>query len=361
MKINVLTKWFDSPNETAFLYPLLRHKSGLKEEGFIIDYFSEISSKLLDCDVILISSKFFSKKWESHQIQETLETIDKLKKRNAKLIYADISDSSGTVHLKMLGIIDLYIKNQVYKNKLNYMKSFYGYRIYTDYYNKEFKIKDRFPSYSEPAINSKDLNKIQIGWNSSLGNYGNLSFYFQKLINNFGLKLTLPYPKPNFVPINRRTIDLHARFNLKYKRNTISFQRTLLKEKLEAFLLTNKKINRYLYYKEMLNSKIILSPFGLGEITLKDFEVFLTGGFLIKPNLNHLETWPNLFVENKFFKSHKWDLSDLNEIIDFCLSNINIISELAYNGQKNYLSYIQGESAKINFVNQFKLIINKLK
>ena len=34
----------------------------------------------------------------------------------------------------------------------------------------------------------------------------------------------------------------------------------------------------------------------------------------------------------------------------FCLSNINIISELAYNGQKNYLSYIQGESAKINFV-----------
>ena len=102
----------------------------------------------------------------------------------------------------MLGIIDLYIKNQVYKNKLNYMKSFYGYRIYTDYYNNEFKIKDRFPSYSEPAINSKDLNKIQIGWNSSLGNYGNLSFYFQKLINNFGLKLTLPYPKPNFVPIN---------------------------------------------------------------------------------------------------------------------------------------------------------------
>ena len=80
MKINVLTKWFDSPNETAFLYPLLRHKSGLKEEGFIIDYFSEISSKLLDCDVILISSKFFQK-WESHQIQETLETIDKLKKK----------------------------------------------------------------------------------------------------------------------------------------------------------------------------------------------------------------------------------------------------------------------------------------
>ena len=89
----------------AFLYPLLRHKNGLKEEGFIIDYFNEISSKLLDCDVIIISSKFFSKKWKPHRIQETLDTIDKLKKGNAKLIYADISDSSGTVHMKMLGII----------------------------------------------------------------------------------------------------------------------------------------------------------------------------------------------------------------------------------------------------------------
>ena len=64
--------------------------------------------------------------------------------------------------MKMLGIIDLYIKNQVYKNKLNYMKSYYGYRMYTHYYNKQFKIKDDFPSYSEPAINSKDLTKFKL-------------------------------------------------------------------------------------------------------------------------------------------------------------------------------------------------------
>ena len=40
------------------LYPLLRHKNGLKEEGFIIDYFNEISSKLLDCDVIIMFKIF---------------------------------------------------------------------------------------------------------------------------------------------------------------------------------------------------------------------------------------------------------------------------------------------------------------
>ena len=88
--------------------------------------------------------KIFSKKWESHQIQETLETIDKLKKRNAKLIYADINDSSGTVHLKMLGIIDLYIKNQVYKNKLNYRSHFMAIEYTQTIITKNLRLKIDF-------------------------------------------------------------------------------------------------------------------------------------------------------------------------------------------------------------------------
>ena len=43
------------------------------------------------------------------------------------------------------------------------MKSYYGYRIYTQYYNKQFKIKDKFPSYSEPAFNAKDLKFKLVG------------------------------------------------------------------------------------------------------------------------------------------------------------------------------------------------------
>ena len=34
-------------------------------------------------------------------------------------------------------------------------------------------------------------------------------------------------------------------------------------------------------------------------------------GILLKPNMNHLETWPNLYKENKFVIFHNWDLSDL--------------------------------------------------
>ena len=44
-----------------------------------------------------------------------------------------------------------------------------------------------------------------------------------------------------------------------------------------------------------MKSKIVISPFGWGEITLKDFETFLTQGLLIKP-----KTWCRI----KFNSNH---------------------------------------------------------
>ena len=42
-----------------------------------------------------------------------------------------------------------------------------------------------------------------------------------------------------------------------------------------------------------------MSPFGLGEITLKDFEVF-SGSLLMKPNMDHMLTWPNFYTKDTY-------------------------------------------------------------
>ena len=133
-------------------------------------------------------------------------------------------------------------------------------------------------------------------------------------------------------------------------------------KRLSKFGLPNNKINRFSYYNELKNSKIILSPFGLGEITLKDFEVFITGGLLLKPNMNHLMTWPNFYQENKFVIFHNWDLSDLKEKIEFCLSDRNkmIMKKIALDAQENYFSYLTGPECEVKFINHFDKIIKKL-
>jgi hypothetical protein len=59
----------------------------------------------------------------------------------------------------------------------------------------------------------------------------------------------------------------------------------------------------------------VVSPFGFGEITLKDFEVFLTGGLLLKPDMSHMQTWPDVFRAGETMAAHAWDLSDFEDTV----------------------------------------------
>ena len=94
---------------------------------------------------------------------------------------------------------------------------------------------------------------------------------------------------------NIKKVSLRIRLN--YSRNTISYHRKILSQKINIDL---KKLSRYEYFKEMERSKVIISPFGFGEISLRDYEGFLAGGILLKPSVKHMITWPNFYKENKY-------------------------------------------------------------
>ena len=78
--IHILTNWFKSPNETAFLYPLLKFKSQLLNKGYSIKFFDQPSEKFTECDVMIISSKFYSNSWSENLVHKTLQEIYGLKK-----------------------------------------------------------------------------------------------------------------------------------------------------------------------------------------------------------------------------------------------------------------------------------------
>ena len=124
--------------------------------------------------------------------------------------------------------------------------------------------------------------------------------------------------------------------------------------------IDTNKINRFQYFNELKNSKVVVSPFGLGEITLKDFEVFLTGGLLIKPNMNHMETWPPLFEDKKTFITYKWDLSDFEFKLQSILENSEIRTSIAEEGQRNYAKYTSSKDASKLFIDHLKSILNSV-
>ena len=79
MKIHILTKGLRSYNGIAFLTPLILNQKRFLEIGVTIEFFTKISEKLTDCDILILESKFFVSWWQNSEL--LFNTLKKLKKK----------------------------------------------------------------------------------------------------------------------------------------------------------------------------------------------------------------------------------------------------------------------------------------
>lgn len=98
-----------------------------------------------------------------------------------------------------------------------------------------------------------------------------------------------------------------------------------------------------------------ISPFGWGEICYRDFETLISGAVLIKPSMEHLQTYPNIYIPNETYIPVDWNLSDLEEKLEDLLNNYTSYKHIAENAQELYKTNIN--SAQL-FVDCVKRMIN---
>jgi len=81
------------------------------------------------------------------------------------------------------------------------------------------------------------------------------------------------------------------------------------------------------YINVLYNSKVAISPFGMGELCFRDFECMQFGTIIIKPSMSMVKTIPNIYEDGETYISCKYDWSDLNETVDYVLSNFDSLNE----------------------------------
>ena len=81
------------------------------------------------------------------------------------------------------------------------------------------------------------------------------------------------------------------------------------------------RVSREEYFKELFNSKLCFSPFGYGEVCWRDFEAMFTGSLLLKPDMSHLDCYPEVFLPYETYIPLAWDLSDFDEKVDHYLNH----------------------------------------
>lgn len=366
----------NNPNSFSFVFPLFVNRRGLFDRGIDIKFFYSLKPQFYDCDIVFIDNKFFTYYWRRKEEafkylekkgvsdEDIYKTLETAKKNNSAVLWFDNTDSTGTPQFEVLPYVDGYYKSQVLRERSAYCKEFYRSRIFFDYYHKRFGIIDDFYHGRKPVIDDiADIGKIHISWNPALNDHGPLSnsyswpgrIFFQS-------RRYLPRPSKytaKFINTNTsRRINITARVGLKHPRVFVRMHRGMLIERLREFNVDTRPVHRRAYYRELQTAKLGISPFGLGEITYRDFETILCGALLVKPDMGHLETWPDLYREDQTYVKCDWEFSDLNEKIAYLLSHPTRIHHIASEAQETYRYYLFGKG-RDDFCDRIQAIVKR--
>ena len=81
------------------------------------------------------------------------------------------------------------------------------------------------------------------------------------------------------------------------------------------------RLRRLAYLRELTESRITFSPYGWGEICFRDFEAVACGSVLLKPDMTHLDTKPDIYEPGVTYVPVRWDLQDFAAKAEWILNN----------------------------------------
>lgn len=355
--VNVLTAGFTTPNGRAFLFPLVRHRRLLLDIGIDVRFHRELGPHTADCDVAIIDSKYHREMWASES-ERVLAEVDGLRESVGAVLFFDTGDSSGMLLSQLLPHVTAYYKSQLLTDRTRYLAPMYGHRLYTDYYHREFGVDDgALASLSTPVEDPTLLSKLGVSWNSGLADYSWLGPARMAAYRYLPLGALLRSPGTLGAPDRSRPIDVSCRMSIQYPRATVAYQRRELMARLARTVGVGTKLGRRRYLREMTRSKVVVSPFGWGEITLKDFEAVLCGAVLLKPDMSHMETYPDLFRDGETIATHSWDLADLEESVARLLASPEERLRLATAAQERYAFHLIDEVGHADLAARFHRIV----
>ena len=115
------------------------------------------------------------------------------------------------------------------------------------------------------------------------------------------------------------------------------------------------KVPKPQYDQELSVSRTVVSPFGWGEICYRDFEAMLKGACLIKPDVTHLITWPDVFIPHETYIPFSWELSTFPSVVRRALEG-NTAEKVARAAQKLLKTYM-GQAGAASFTGRVQHLL----
>ncbi len=327
----------------AFNCPLLVTRDMFRSRRVELIFHYHRTQRLFDADCIFINSNVFRPWWQTRR-EEIFDFLHAARKNGLKILWFDVTDSTWCTQFQVLPYVDLFLKNQVFSDRKCYLKRYRTGRIFTDYFDNLYNCGERETDYELP--DEAGLSKLRISWNTCFENYTEKRYGFKRHIRQKLRPLfSLPEDfKINFTdPKKERKQTISCRIGTSHIRPSVIAHRQAVIAEMGKIGISSGKILLHKYFTELQNSRIGIGPFGVGEITLRDYEFIICGAALVKPDMGHLETWPGLFQREKTYIAYRWDLSDLSKVVNDLLKESERAITIATAAQNIYKKVLSKE------------------
>lgn len=292
--------------------------------------------------------------------------VQDFRKRFDRVVMLDDGAGSDSLHYEYMDLVDIYFKGKLLRDQKAYLEPSYGRQPFTDYYHRQYGITDEKEKWRTPPTDPALLSKLRLSWNLGYGVYPvpakNL-VRMARLATRMGWVKIL---KPSFdrayrsllhstaapVAIANKQRVVQARFGYRSFPNTVGYQRRLMLEGTAGNkLLLAGKVPPDVYQQEIQQVGAVLSPFGWGEVCFRDFEAVAAGALLIKPDMSHLETWPDIYQSGITYQPVDWDGEQLNDVVALVTTNLEEYLPMIQAARQAYhQSLLQLEDRVVRFL-----------
>lgn len=279
-----------------------------------------------------------------------VDLLKKLRDKYERLVYFHDDAGGGIPRLEVLPYVDLLYHKALFRDRNLYTRRLYGKELFSDYYHKKHGVSDEENRERAVITDPADFAKLRLSWNIGIGDFPKRTHHQRAavaLARTLGLRWVRPFYNAEHYPAdpvgtNPGTLLIHARLGL-ISRPSIGYHRELILKKIAGnphFL--QGEVPQKQYNREVASSKIVLSPFGWGELCFRDFEAVRSGALLLKPDMSHLETWPDVFTPRETYVPFSWDADDLAETGEACLADEAERKRIARNAWETYRDQVAG-------------------
>lgn len=259
---------------------------------------------------------------------EAAEMLDRIRATpgSPHIAFMDYTAPAGSPFLSLISHVDCYVKRQRLVDDSLYQRDYAGGHPFTDFLVSQMGYDLGgwfFATKPDPA----HLDRMVTGWN-----LGVTPRYRSRL--RMARRLRALW--------RLRPIDIHQRFSPEpvdgkprewYEEYRHQAALKLAPLKARWRMTGTGRIHHRRYLAELCASKVVVSPFGWGEVCFRDYEAVVTGSLLVKPSMEHLETHPDIYKAHETYVPVKWHLSDLSDACEHYLNHPKEATRIIANAQ----------------------------